>query len=85
MFVNITEILIEFIMEELLYGQSDEPVEPDTNLLLTGLVDSLGIMRLTLHVEETLGFQVPPEDITIENFLTVSDMTRYLEAKLAVA
>ncbi|MEM7125429.1 MAG: acyl carrier protein [Chloroflexota bacterium] len=83
--MNITEILIEFIMEELLYGQSDEPVEPDTNLLLTGLVDSLGIMRLTLHVEETLGFQVPPEDITIENFLTVSDMTRYLEAKLAVA
>lgn len=83
--LNITDVLINFITEELLYGQADVPVEPETNLLVTGLVDSLGIMRLTLHIEETLGIPIPPEDITIENFLTVADMTRYLEAKLAVA
>lgn len=77
---NVTDVLINFITEELLYGQEDEPVEPDTDLLVTGLVDSLGIMRLTLHIEETLGIVVPPEDITIENFLTVADMARYLEA-----
>ena len=83
--MNTTELIIKFIDEEILYGQSDEPVEADTNLLLTGLVDSLGIMRLVLHIEEELGISVPPEDIVIENFLTVADMTRYLEGQKEVA
>lgn len=77
--MNTTELIIKFIDEEILYGQVDEPLEPETNLLLTGLVDSLGIMRLVLHLEEELGVTIPPEDIVIENFLTVADMTRYLE------
>ncbi len=83
--MNTTELIIKFIDEEILYGQYDEPLEPDTNLLLTGLVDSLGIMRLVLHIEEELGISVPPEDIVIENFLTVADMTRYLEGQKEAA
>lgn len=83
--MSTSELLIKFIAEELLLGQSEEPIEVDTNLLITGLVDSIGIMRLVLHVEEELDIQVPAEEITIENFLTVADMARYLEAKLAIA
>ena len=79
--MNISDVLITFIDEELLLGQYDEPLESETNLLLTGLVDSLGIMRLVLHIEEALGIDVPPEDIILENFLTVADMARYLEDK----
>lgn len=74
----IQNAIIGFITDELLMGQLPEPVEPDTNLLTTGLVDSLGIMRVILFIEETFGAAVPPEDILIEHFLTVETMTTYL-------
>ena len=77
--LSTTELILKFIQEEILFGQYDEELEPDTNLLLTGLVDSLGIMRLVLHLEGELGVSIPPEDIVIENFLTVAHMTRYLK------
>lgn len=74
-----------FITDDLLMGQPTEPVEPDTNLLTTGLVDSLGIMRVILFIEETFGVAVPPEDILIEYFLTVQTMSTYLMEKHNVA
>lgn len=77
----IENALIGFITDELLMGQPSQPVEASTNLLTTGLVDSLGIMRVILFIEETFGAAVPPEDILIEYFLTVETMTTYLTEK----
>lgn len=77
----IENAIIGFITDDLLMGQPPEAVEPATNLLTTGLVDSLGIMRVILFIEETFGASVPPEDILIEHFLTVETMTTYLTEK----
>ncbi len=52
----------------------DTPVQPDTDLLTTGLVDSLGAMELVHFLEEHRNIDVDPVDITIENFGTVNSM-----------
>lgn len=58
-----------------------EPVEIDAedNLLTSGLVDSVGMMRLIADLEEELGVSVPPPDLVPENFRTVQVMARYLD------
>ncbi len=57
---------------------SPEPIEAETDLLLTGAVDSLGVIRITQWMEDELGIEVDPSDVTLENFQTVSRMMRFL-------
>ena len=73
---------IDFIQAEILVD--DIAVEADTDLLLTGAVDSLGVIRITHWMEETTGVVVDPGDVTLENFQTVGKMSAYLDARLGV-
>ena len=77
------EVLRQFMTTELLNGAQNGSLSDDDNLLMTGLVDSLGIMRLITFIEEKFGVHVPPEDVTIDNFLTINHITTYLEARIA--
>ncbi len=70
------EALVKFIQDEIVI---DLTVEGDTDLLLTGAVDSLGVIRITHWMEEQAGVTVDPGDVTLENFQTVEKMVAYLE------
>ncbi len=65
--------LCTFIDEEVSLDP-DTPVMPDTDLLTTGLVDSLGAMEIVHWLEEGQGIEIDPVDITIDNFQTVEKM-----------
>ena len=78
-----TDTIRDYITEELLFGQDDPGLGDDDNLLLSGLLDSLGIMRLVAFLEEEFSTDVPPQDVTIEHFMTISHIARYLENRLA--
>ena len=47
--------------------------------MATGLVDSIGVMRLIMYIEDEFDVQVPPEHVTIDNFRTVATIAGYLE------
>jgi acyl carrier protein len=70
-----------FIAAELI-GQPSLVIGNDEDLLLTGLVDSLGVVRLIAYIEDDLGVTIPPGEITIENFGTVNAIGTYLGSKL---
>lgn len=72
--------LREFIQDELLDGTS---ISDDQNLLVSGLVDSMGMMRLIAFIDQQLEIAVPPEDVTIENFTTVDQIVQYLDQRVA--
>ena len=74
-----TKELIQYIKENLLIGQSDIELQPEDDLLGSGLVDSMGMMKLIGHIEEAYEFTVPPQDMTIENFMTVEAISNYLQ------
>lgn len=67
-----------FISEKLLGGRA---ISVDEDLLLTGLVDSLGVMTLVAHIEESIGAPVPMEDVILENFASVAAITTYLSTR----
>ncbi len=76
--VNIEQQVLTYVNSEV----AAEVVELDTDLLLTGAVDSLGVMRVTQWMEDEHGVDVDPLDVTLTNFQTVQRMSNFLESKL---
>lgn len=74
-----TEELVAFIGAEVAVG--DHPLEADTDLVLTGLVDSLGIVLVVEWIESRLGVTIDPGDIVIEHFDMVTSMVDYLRGR----
>ncbi len=73
--------LITFIQSELLNDQQSITAEED--LLISGLVDSIGVMRLVGFIEENLETTIPPKDVTLENFGNVNTIVSYLDSQTA--
>lgn len=78
---DFAERLLKFVNTEV--SLVEDPIEADTDLLLTGAVDSLGVMSITGWIEDELGFEVDATEITLDNFQTVGQTLRYCETKLA--
>ncbi len=75
------EILITYICEVLLNNELESGLSPQDDLLGSGILDSLGMMKLILFIEQKYNITVPPQDMIIENFMTVSHITNYLTNK----
>lgn len=65
----------ELVETRLLNGRT---IELDEDLLLSGLLDSLGVMALVGHLETLRGDPIPHQDIILENFQTVAAIASYL-------
>jgi len=70
--------ITKFIVQELLKKTDDFKLSQDDELLLSGMIDSLGIMLLVSFIAEKTGYEVPPQDVTIENFSTIRTLVDYL-------
>jgi len=68
---DIISTLSEYLLEELLYDQDIE-LRPDTELLDSGLLDSMAAVQLVAHCEETFAMQFDPDDLTFENFASLA-------------
>ena len=71
-----SSLLLKFVQEEVCIG--DLELAGDTDLLLTGAVDSLGVIRITQWLEDESGIEVDPADVTLENFQTIDKMIAYV-------
>lgn len=73
--------ILNYITRELSNDELEEELDVNDDLLGSGLIDSLGMMKLVLFIETEFNIQVPPEDMTIENFMTVGHINEYLSKK----
>ena len=78
--VTQTNDLIEMINAEVSLDP-DTPIDVDTDLLLTGLVDSIGVVQIVGWMEEQFSIEVEPTDVVLDNFQTVQAMVAYLERR----
>lgn len=75
------EAIRSFIAGQLLSNGDGPAIGDDDDLLGTGLVDSVGMMSLVLFIEEEFGISVPPEDVVIENFLSIHAIDGYVRGR----
>jgi len=75
------ERLIKYISEQLLNNELEEELEAEDDLLGDGILDSLGMMKLILFIETEYKTKIPPQDMVIENFMTINHISQYLNTK----
>ena len=80
---TLTSQLVELIRDEIAFDADD--LAADTDLLLTGYVDSLGVIQIVDWLETALELTIDPVDVTLENFQTIDKMVAYTASKLAAA
>lgn len=71
--VALVDELLAFINAEVIMDPST-PVDGATDLLLTGLVDSVGVFEIVSWLQQTMEIEIDPTDIVIDNFRTVDRM-----------
>lgn len=74
--MDIRDDLLRLINDEISLNPSIA-VEGDTDLLVTGLVDSLGIVEVVAWMEARIGTEIDPIDIVRTNFQTVDRMVAF--------
>ena len=71
------ETLMHYVADQL-HAQGDEvDLGFDDDLVMSGL-DSIGFLRLIDFIEQEFETKVPPGEVTIENFGTISNIANYL-------
>jgi len=71
--------LIQYIQNELIEDELN--LSSDEDLLSSGILDSLSVMRLISFVEKEFGLAIPPAEMVIENFITVDALSDYINSK----
>lgn len=75
------DILLKYIKEQLLNNEIEDDFDDSEDLLGSGILDSLGMVQLIAFVENEFNVQVGPEDMVIENFMTVDHIVNYVQGK----
>jgi D-alanine--poly(phosphoribitol) ligase subunit 2 len=73
--------LIELFSEKL----NIEVPSPDTDLIESGLLDSLRLVELLLQIEASLGFRLVLEEIDLDDLRSVKRIARLLAARMEPA
>ncbi len=79
--MNPHEQLRTFIEAKLLSGGQAAGVAYGDDLLLSGLINSLDVMRLVTFTAETFQIDIPAEDVVIENFQTIDAIVDYVASR----
>jgi len=73
--------LRDFVVEELLYASDVDELGVDDELLGSGLLDSMGAAQLMVYIEENFAIQFEPQDLTFDNFNSVSALAALVAAR----
>jgi acyl carrier protein len=69
----------EFIMTELNPDANLERLGDDEPLLDSGIVNSLGVLKIMAFLDEAFGIDLSAEEIKLENFKNVSSICSLLD------
>lgn len=69
--------LVEIISQE--SGLDADTLRNSKGLMSSGLLDSFALVTVITFVEEHIGGEVPPNDLSFENFDSISGICAYVE------
>jgi len=78
---NLESEIRKFITENMLFSAEGFNYDDSDSLLEAGIVDSIGVMELVTFVDQTYKITVPPEDISPDNFDSISRLANYIRLK----
>ena len=73
--------LIAFITTDLARGKITGALGATDDLIESEILDSLGIMKLILFLENTYSVKISDDDLTLENFTSITTINSLIEKK----
>jgi len=74
------QTLLDYIQQQLI-TEANVELSAEEDLLGSGLVDSIGMVKLIGFIEKEFDISIPPQDMIIENFMTVEYIQTYVEGR----
>jgi D-alanine--poly(phosphoribitol) ligase subunit 2 len=59
-----------------------EVPSPDTDLIDSGLLDSLQLVQLLLHIEERMGARIPLDEVELDDLRSVTRLASLISEKV---
>ncbi|MDJ0698382.1 MAG: acyl carrier protein [Woeseiaceae bacterium] len=73
---------IRSIIRDEILNDPDFEIEAAQDLLLSEILNSLRVTLLITRLEDSYGVEIPPEDVTLENFGTLESIAAYVQTLL---
>jgi acyl carrier protein len=73
----------QFILSNFLFTDDQNAIGDGDSLVRGGILDSTGIYELIMHIEETFGLSIAPEEMIPDNFDTLDAMDAFIARKRA--
>lgn len=71
----------EFLLDDVLAGEDPANLTDDLPLRTSGILDSMGVIRLTTFLEDRFGIRVEAHETGVENTDTVQAIVAFVESK----
>jgi len=78
----IEEMLRKYIADNIIFSNNGYPYADDDSFLKNEIVDSTNILELVMFVEEEFGITTDDDEITPDNFDSVSKLSRFTRSKM---
>jgi len=76
--------IMNFIIENFLYGKDDNSLSGDVSFLEKGIIDSTGVLELVSFIEEKYGFSVSDDELIPDNFDSLNKLENFVVQKMTV-
>ena len=74
--------LTRYIQSKLLPQDDGPAIEPDTDVLRQGIIDSLGVFQVVSFLEEKCGIRIDDSEITVDHFQSIDAMAQFASRKM---
>ena len=75
----VKEEIKKFIVDQFLFGERG--LKDDEPLFESGIIDSLGLIKLLAFIDETFHISLNMSEIDIEDFNTINDILETIQRK----
>ncbi len=65
----------KFILEYLRSLDPEQFIQPNTDLLSTGILDSLASLQILCYLENQFGIRIPDTEVNLQNFQSAKTLT----------
>lgn len=80
--MNVMEELEKFVVNELAVEHDKKSIAPDEDLLMQGIIDSMGVLKLSSFIEEKFGVKVTDIDMVPENFQNLESLSEFIKKRM---
>ena len=78
--MDVLETVKDYVVENFLFGD-DSRIDPETDFLENGILDSTGVLELVGFLEEKYGIRVEDDELVPDNLNSLEKISLYISKK----